>query len=135
CARQQEVDSADAIPSTEQTEVRAEQNKAASGIFMLARSATADRRLAWMAAWVLDALALPERVGRQDDVTFARQTREQLLVARPRLAVRRVAEWRENRRMAARTGGQIEVRGDVESRPAFERQPLDAIAGSLNHAH
>ncbi len=37
--------------------------------------------------------------------------------------------------MAARTGGQIEVRGDVESRPAFERQPLDVIGGSLNHAH
>src|SRR5262245_27737 len=109
--------------------------KAASGIFMLARSATADRRLAGAAAWVLNALPLPEWVVREDHVTFARQIREQLLVARPRLAVRGVAEWRENRRVAARTFGQIEVCGDVESRPAFERQLLDAITGSLDHAH
>src|SRR5262245_42180204 len=134
-AREQAVDSADAIPHTEQTEVGAEQNQAASGIFMFARSATADRRLAGAAARVLNALALPEWVVGQDHVTFACQIREQLLVARPRLAVRGVAEWRENRRVAARTGGEIEVRGDVESRPAFERQLLDAITGSLHHAH
>src|SRR2546428_5290736 len=89
-ARQQEVDSTDAIPDTEQTEVGAQQNQAASGIFMLARSASADRRLAGAAAWVLDAFALSERVVREDHVALARQIREQLLVARPSLAVRRM---------------------------------------------
>src|SRR5438128_12384616 len=36
--------------------------------------------------------------------------------------------------MAAHRGRHIEVRRDVDSRPAFERQLLDAIAASLNPA-
>ena len=134
CARQQEVDPADAVPHAEQTEVGAEQNKTASGILVLARSATADRRPAGVCSWVLDALALSKRVVGQDHVTLARQIREQLLIAWPRLAVRRMAEWPEDRRMASSRGRQIEVRGDVESWPAFEGQLLDAIAGSVKGA-
>ena len=38
-ARQQVVDPADAVPRAEQAEVGAEQNEAASGVFVLARSA------------------------------------------------------------------------------------------------
>src|SRR5439155_5601435 len=100
-ARQQEVDAADAVPDAEQTEVGAEQNKAASGIFMLARTA-ADRRLAGAGTWLLDAFPLSERVVREDDVTLPREIREQLLIARPCFAIGQVAEWTKNRRMASR---------------------------------
>ena len=42
-ARQQVVDPADAVPRAEQAEVGAEQNQAASGVFVLARSAARSR--------------------------------------------------------------------------------------------
>ncbi len=93
-----------------------------------------ERRLAGPASRILDAFALPERVVREDDVAFAREVREQLLVAWPRLAVHRMPERPENRRTASRSGRHIEVRRDVESRPALERHLLDSIAGPLDGA-
>src|SRR6478609_239587 len=83
---QEVVDAADTVPGAEQTEVGAEQNEAASGVLVLAR-ASAECRLAGPASRVLDALTLPERIVGKDDVAFAREVREQLLVARPCLAV------------------------------------------------
>src|SRR5206468_3452276 len=75
-----------------------------------------------------------ERVVGQDHVTLARQVREQLLVAWPCLAVHRMAEWSQNRRMTSSLRWHVEVRGDVESRPALERQLLDAIARPFDDA-
>ena len=132
-ARQQVVDPADAVPRAEQAEVRAEQDEAASGVLVLARSA-AERRLAGPASRILDAFTLPERVVGEDDVALAREIREQLLVARPRLAVHRMPQRAENRRAASRSSRHIEVRRHVESRPALERHLLDSIAGPLDGA-
>src|SRR5882672_6799436 len=100
---------------------------------MFAR-ASAQRRLARTASRVLDAFTLPERVVREDDVAFARQVREQLLVAWPGLAIRRVTQRGKNRRAASRSRRHIDVRRDVESRPAFERHVLDSITGPLDDA-
>src|SRR6266513_1860703 len=100
---------------------------------MLARS-TAQRRLAGSASRILNAFTLPERVVREDAVAFARQVREQLLVAWPGLAIHRVTQRGKNRRTASRTRWHIEVRGDVETRPTFERHFLDSITGPLDGA-
>src|SRR5438093_10058660 len=104
---------------------------------MLAR-ASAQHRLARTASRVLDAFTLPERVVREDDVAFARQVREQLLIAWPGLAIHRVTQRRKNRGAASRSSWHIEVRRDVESRPTLERHFLDTIARPLDdarHAH
>src|SRR5262245_17661241 len=45
-----------------------------------------------------------------------------------------MSERRENRGMASLRRRQIEIRGDVELRPALERQLLDAIAVPLHRA-
>src|SRR5262245_66182183 len=63
----------------------------------------------------------------ENHVPFARQIREQLLIAWPRLAISRMPEWSENRGMASLRGRHVKVRCDVKSRPAFEHQLLDAI--------
>ena len=98
---------------------------------MLARS-TAQRRLAGSAPRILNAFTLPERVVREDDVAFARQVREQPLIAWPGLAIHRVTQRGKNRRTASRSRRHIEVRRDVESRPTFERHFLDSITGPLD---
>src|SRR5262245_35110832 len=132
-AREQVVDPANAVPDAKQTEVGAEQDQAASGIFMLARPA-AEGRLASAGSRILDAFALPERVVRQDRVSLAREIRKQFLIARPRLAVCRMSERSQDRRMASLRRRQIEIRGDVELRPAFEHDLLDAITAPLDDA-
>src|SRR5438034_9539672 len=100
---------------------------------MLTRS-SAQQRLARTASRVLDAFTLPERVVREHNVAFARQVREQLLVAWPGLAIHRVTQRGKNRRTASRSRRDIEVRRDVESRPTFERHFLDSITGPLDGA-
>src|SRR5215213_11398972 len=85
-ARQQVVDASDAVPGAEQSEVGAEQNETPAGVFMLART-SAERGLAGAASRVLDPFPLTERVVGQDDVAFAREIGEELLIAGPRLAV------------------------------------------------
>ena len=132
-ARQQVVDPADAVPRAEQAEVGAEQDEPASCVLVLAGS-TAERRLAGPASRVLDAFTLPERVVREDDVAFARQVREQLLIAWPGLAIHRVTQRRKNPWAASCSSRHIEVRRDVESRPTLERHSLDAIARPLDDA-
>src|SRR5262249_16631703 len=121
------------VPRAKQTEVGPEQDQPASRIFMLARAA-ADRGLTGAGTGVLDALALAERGVGEDHIPLARQIREQLLVARPRLAVLRKADRPGNGRMASGVGRYVEVRGHVEVRPALERQLLDAVARSLDRA-
>src|SRR5437879_13279685 len=100
---------------------------------MFARS-SAQRRLARTASRVLDAFTLPERVVREDDVAFARQVREQPLIAWPGLAIHRVTQRGKNRRTASRSSRHIEVRRDVEPRPAIESDFLDSITGPLDGA-
>ena len=85
--RQQVVDPADAVPRAEQAEVGAEEDQATPGVLVLARSAVGDRGLAGAVARVLDAFPLAERVVRKNHIAFAGQVGEQLLVARPGLAV------------------------------------------------
>src|SRR5439155_20531616 len=102
-------------------------------VLMFAR-ASAQRRLARTASRVLDAFTLSERVVREDDVAFARQVREQLLIAWPGLAIHRVTERGKNRRAASPSSRHIEVRRNVESRPTLERHFLDAIARTLDDA-
>ena len=131
-ARQQVIDPADAVPGAEQTEVGAEQNEAASSVLVLASSAAADRRLAGPGSRVLNAFTLPERVVREDDVAFARKVREQLLIARPSLAIHRMAERPKNRWVTSCSRRHIEIHGDVESRPALKCQFLDSIARPLD---
>src|SRR5207249_1648694 len=123
-ARQQVVDPADAVPRAEQAEVGTQQDEPASSVLVLARS-SAQQRLARTAARVLDAFTLPERVVREDDVAFARQVREQLLIAWPGLAIHRVTQRRKNPWAASCSSRHIEVRRDVESRPTLERHFLD----------
>src|SRR5262249_11133709 len=93
---------------------------------------TGERRLTSAVSRILDAFALSERVVREHDVTLAREIREQLLVARPRLAGRRMPERGQNRGMTPLRRRQIEVRSAIQPRPAFERELLDAIAGSID---
>src|SRR5438093_3827750 len=100
---------------------------------MLARSST-EQRLARTASRVLDAFTLPERIVREDDVAFARQVRDQLLIAWPGLAIHRVTQRRKNPWAASCSSRHIEVRRDVESRPTLERHFLDAIARPLDDA-
>src|SRR6185436_10284533 len=45
-----------------------------------------------------------------------------------------MAEGSQNRRMAASRGRQIEVSGDIQTRPAFKRHLLDSVAGTLDDA-
>src|SRR5262249_27818919 len=108
--RQQVIDSANAVPDAKETEVGAQQNEAASGIFMLAGCARTNRRLARSRSRILYAFALTERVVGQDHVTLAREIRKQLLIAWPRLAVCRMAEWSEYRGMASLGGRHVQVR-------------------------
>src|SRR4029450_13203066 len=115
-ARQQIVDSADSGPGAEQAEVGTEQDETASRVLVLARSA-AQSGLARLAAGILDAFALSERVVREGDLPFARQVREEPLVASPGLAICRVPERPQDRRAAPCSSRHIEVRRDVEPRP------------------
>jgi hypothetical protein len=131
-ARQQVIDPADAVPGAEQTEVGAEQNETAPGVLVLASSATADRRLTGPHSRVLDAFTLPEWIVREDDVAFARKVREQLLIARPGLAIHRMTERPEDRRVTSCSRRHVEIRGDVESRPARKCQFLDSITRPLD---
>src|SRR4029453_14750079 len=101
---------------------------------MFAGSTTLNRGLARMAAGVLDAFALPERIVGEDHVALAGQVRGPPMIARPGLAIRRMTERRQNRRAASRPAGQIQVGRDVEPRPALECQLLDSIAFSLDGA-
>src|SRR6185436_396356 len=96
--------------------------------------ARSDGRLAGTRSRILDALSLSEGVVGQYHVALARQVREQFLVTRPRLAIHRMAERSQNRRMAASRGRQVEVSGDVQARPAFKRHLLDSIAWTLDDA-
>ena len=133
-AREQVVDSADAVPGAKEAEVRAEQDEAAPRVLVLGGSSAADRRLAGARSRILDALALSERVVGEHHVAFARQVREQLLVAGPRLAIRRMSERSENRRTPPGPDRHVEIRRDVQARPALEHQLLDAIARPLEDA-
>src|SRR6185437_56472 len=133
-AGQQVVDAANAVPRAEETEVRAEKNQTASGILMFGRSTAFDRRPAGPASRVLDAFALAERVVRQDDVALAREIRKELLVAGPRFPVHRMSQRPQNRGAAPRLRGDAEIRCHVQTRPALERQLLDAVADPLDDA-
>src|SRR5262249_54899714 len=63
--------------------------------------------------------------------TLARQIREETLVTGPRLAVRGMTKRSENRRTPPGPDRYVEIRRDIQARPALERQLLDAIARSL----
>ena len=71
------------------------------------------------------ALALPDRVVGERDVSLRRQVRGDNL--RFGFAFLRVARWYEERRVASGYVGPIEVAGDVEAGEAFEDDLLDGM--------
>ena len=85
-------------------------------------------------AWILDTFALAERVVRENDVALAREVGEEFLIARPRLAVRRVAEGPEDCRPASRSGRYVEIRRHVQPRTALEYHLFNPVARPLDGA-
>ena len=108
-------------------------SRASISISMLAR-ATAECRLTRTTSRILDAFTLTERVVGEDDVAFAREVGEELLITRPRLAIDRVAERPQDARTTSRAGGHIEIGGDIQPRAALECQLLDSISGPFDGA-
>src|SRR5262249_42132716 len=70
-ASEQVVDSADAIPCPKETEVRAQQDEAASRVLVFAGASALDRTLAGARTRIFDALALSERVVCEHHVPLA----------------------------------------------------------------
>src|SRR5437764_15215202 len=84
---------------------------------------------------VLQALALADRVPRENDKAFAREILENGLVAAIALAIGGVAEGREYAGCAAgRRFGKVEVTRDVKLGLAFEDHFFDAVCLTIDPA-